>query len=85
MKDRLLFVKWVDEVRCFGAGPRSVRSACDEEKRERESILGPERIGQDKEQRRGLALALSPFPDSMFRFGAFKHRSAEAPRRIFRT
>ncbi len=81
MEVRLLFVNWVDEVRFFGAGPRSDRSACVEEKRERESILGPETIGQDKEQRIGLALALwiTPFPDSMFCFGAFKlkHRSAK--------
>ena len=39
-KDRLLFVNWVDEVRCFGTGPRIDRSACVVEKRERESMLG---------------------------------------------
>ncbi len=89
MEVRLLFVNWVDEVRFFGAGPRSDRSACVEEKRERESILGPETIGQDKEQRIGLALALwiTPFPDSMFCFGAFKlkHRSAKTYTNILAT
>ena len=54
----------VDQVRCFGAGLGSDRSACVEEKRERESMLGPETIRQDKEQGRYLAQALRVPPFS---------------------
>ena len=48
----------IDEVRCFGAGRRSDRSACVEGEKERESMLGPEPIRQGKERGRCLAQAL---------------------------
>ena len=38
-KDWLLFINGFQKVNCFEAGPRSDRSACVEEKRERESML----------------------------------------------
>ena len=79
-KHRLLFVNGFTKVNCFGAGPRSDRSACVEEKRERESMLDSQkRSGRTG----GASLGLYGYrllPDLRFPFGSlfFRYRSAEA-------
>ena len=43
-KKRLLCVNAIDELRCFGTGPRSDRRASVEEKRVREGMLDSQKM-----------------------------------------